>query len=250
MAQIDRSFAGEGIIYARAYQSNDPLLDIGNCDSFDISFSSDVSKLKNYRGGGGNRNIREVVSDVTAKIGMYDLTATNVARVTRSTVVAVAAGAIVNEVLACAGVEGELIPFKNLPDLTVAPVIKTAGDVALVAGTDYLLSPHGILVTAASGITAAGIKATYTKLAASALQLLNGSQVELEFYIAGLNDAQSGEPFSLRPRRAKLGLLSELKVFGQEYLKLDASAELLADPLVLSSDLSKFCEMKMVNKAA
>lgn len=250
MAQIDRSFAGEGIIYARAYQSTDPLLDIGNCESFDISFSSNVSKLKNFRGGGGNRNVREVVSDVAAKIGMYDLTATNVARVTRSNVLTIAAGVVADEVLACAGVEGELIPFDNLPDLSVAPVIKTAADTALVAGTDYLLSPHGIIVTANSGITVTGIKASYTKLPATALQLLNGSQVELEFYIAGLNDAQSGEPFSLRPRRAKLGLLSELKVFGQEYLKLDASAELLADPLVLSTDLSKFCEMKMVNKAA
>jgi hypothetical protein len=250
MAQIDRSFAGEGIIYARAYQSADPLLDIGNCDTFNLSFTTNQTKLPNYRGGGGNRNVREVVTDVTAASGMYDLTATNVARVTRATVTAVAAGVVSAEVLACAGVEGELIPFKNLPDLTVPPVITTAADVALVAGTDYLLSQHGIIVTGSSAITVAGIKATYTKLAADALQLLNGSQVELEFYIAGLNDAQSGEPFSLRPRRAKLGLISQLNVFGQEYIKLEANAELLADPLVISNDISKFCEMQIVNKAA
>jgi hypothetical protein len=250
MAQIDRSFAGEGIIYARAYQSADPLLDIGNCDTFNLSFATNQTKLPNYRGGGGNRNVREVVTDVTAAIGMYDLTAVNVARVTRATITAVAAGEVIAEVLACAGVEGELIPFKNLPDLSVAPVIVTAADAALVAGTDYLLSPHGIIVTGSSSITMAGIKATYTKLAADALQLLNGSQVELEFYIAGLNDAQSGEPFSLRPRRAKLGLISQLNVFGQEYIKLEANAELLADPLVISNDISKFCEMQMVNKSA
>ncbi|MEK8080705.1 phage tail tube protein [Pseudomonas sp. XK-1] len=250
MPQIDRSFAGEGIIYARAYQSADPLLDIGNCDTFNLSFTTNQTKLPNYRGGGGNRNTREVVTDVVAAIGMYDLTATNVARVTRATVTAVAAGVVTAEVLACAGVEGELIPFKNLPDLSVAPVIVTAADAALVAGTDYLLSPHGIIVTAGSAITVVGIKATYTKLAADAMQLLNGSQVELEFYIAGLNDAQSGEPFSLRPRRAKLGLINQLNVFGQEYIKLEANAELLADPLVISNDISKFCEMQMVNKAA
>ena len=250
MPQIDRSFAGEGIIYARAYQSADPLLDIGNCDTFNLSFTTNQTKLPNYRGGGGNRNVREVVTDVTAAIGMYDLTATNVARVTRATVTAVAAGVVTAEVLACAGVEGELIPFKNLPDLSVAPVIVTASDAALVAGTDYLLTPHGIIVTANSDITVAGIKATYTKLAADALQLLNGSQVELEFYIAGLNDAQSGEPFSLRPRRAKLGLINQLSVFGQEYLKLEANAELLADPLVQSNDISKFCEMQLVSKVA
>lgn len=250
MSQVDRSFAGEGIIYARAYQSNDPLLDIGNCDTFNISFQTNRTTLPNYRGGGGNRNVREVVSDVTAQIGMYDLTAENVARVTRATITDVAAGAVANEVLTCAGVEGELIPFKYLPDLTVAPVIKTAADAALVAGTDYLLTPHGIIVTANSDITNAGIKASYTKQAASALQLLNGSQVELEFFIAGLNDAQSGEPFSLRPRRAKLGLISELNVFGQEYIKLDAGAELLADPLVIDPGISKFCEMQLIKKVA
>lgn len=250
MPQIDRSFSGEGIIYARAYQSADPLLDIGNCDTFNLSFTTNQTKLPNFRGGGGNRNVREVVTDVTAAIGMYDLTATNVARVTRATVDSVAAGVVTDEVLACAGAEGELIPFKNLPDLSVAPVIKTAADVALVAGTDYLLSPHGVFVTAGSAITVAGIKASYTKLAADALQLLNGSQVELEFYIAGLNDAQSGEPFSLRPRRAKLGLINQLNVFGTEYIKLEANAELLADPLVLDPGISKFCAMQIVNKAA
>ncbi|TBV01262.1 hypothetical protein DNK34_21510 [Pseudomonas dryadis] len=119
-----------------------------------------------------------------------------------------------------------------------------------LAGTDYLLTPHGILRTETSGITSAGVLLTYTKLAASALQLLNGSPVELEIFIAGLNDAQSGEPYSLHLRRVKFGMLSELPVFGQEYLKLEGPAELLADPTVLSNDISKFCEMNIVSKAA
>src|SRR3990167_9719367 len=105
MAQIDRSFHGEGILSARAYQSADPLLDIGNCDPYNLSFTTNQTKLPNYRGGGGNRNVREVVTDVTATIGMYDLTATNVARVTRATINSVAAGVVTAEVLACAGVE-------------------------------------------------------------------------------------------------------------------------------------------------
>lgn len=250
MAQVDRSFAGEGIIYARAYQSTDPLLDIGNCDVFNLSFSTDRKTLRNYRGGGGNRNVREVITDVTATIGMYDITATNLARVTRSSVEAVAAGVVANEVLACAGTPGELIPFKNLPDLSVAPVVKTAADTALVAGTDYILTPHGIIVTGSSAITSAGIKASYTKLKASAVQMLAGAQVELELYIAGLNDAQSGEAFALRPRRCKFGVISELAVFGEDYIKLEASAELLADPLVTASNISKFCEMTLLDKVA
>ena len=250
MPQIDRSFIGEGIPYARAYQSQDPLIDIGNCDIFKVAFTTDRKALPNFRGGGGNRNTREKVTDVAATIGLYDMTATNLARVTRSTVTPIAAGQVTAEPRTCAGVEGELIPFKHLPDLSQPVTIVTAGDAALAAGTDYLLSPHGIFVTGSSGITSAGIKATYTKLKASAVQLLNGSQVELEIFIAGLNDAQSGEPYSLQLRRVKFGLLSELPVFGQEYLKLEGPAELLADPLVLSDDISKFCEMNIVDKAA
>lgn len=250
MSQIDRSFVGEGIPYARTYQSQDALLDMGNCDSFNIAFTTNRQTLPNFRGGGGNRNVREQVTDVTATIGLYDLTATNVARVTRSTITAVAAGIITEEPRVCEGVQGELIPFKSLPDLSAPVTVVTTADGPLVAGTDYLLTPHGILVTGSGAITSAGVKLTYTARKSSALQMLNGSQVELEIFIAGLNDAQSGEPYSLHLRRVKFGMLASFPVFGQEYLKLEGPAELLADPLVLSNDISKFCEMNIIDKAA
>lgn len=247
MAQVDRSFIGEGIIYARAYQSQDALIDIGNCDQFDIAWASDRQALPNFRGGGGNRNVQERITDVTATIGMYDLTPENVARVTRSTVTATATDAITDEALGSAGVAGELIPFKHLPDLAEEVTVKDAADEALAAGTDYLLNPHGIIVVNTDKITAAGVKASYTPRAASVLQMMTASPVELEIYIAGLNDAQSGEPFSLRPRRAKFGMLTQMSVLGQEYLKLEGPVELLADDTIVASDISKFCEMQLVN---
>lgn len=250
MSHTDRSFVGEGIIYARAYQTADPLLDIGNCDTFNLSFTTNRVTLPNYRGGGGNRNVREQVTDVVSTIGMFDITATNLARVTKAVITAIAAGTVTAEVLSCAGVEGELIPFKHLPDLSQPVTIVTAADAALAAGADYLLTPHGIIVTGSSLIDDTGIKATYTKLAADAVQMLAGSQVELELYIAGLNDAQSGEPFALRPRRVKFGIASSLPVFGREYLRLEAPAELLADDLVTAPGISKFCQMDLVNKVA
>jgi len=248
MPQVDRSFIGEGIIYARAYQSTDALLDIGNCDAFNIAFATNRVTLPNYRGGGGNRNVRELVTDVTSTIGMFDITATNLARVTKAVIQEVAAGAVTAEVLTCKGVEGELIPFKNLPDLTAPVTLVTAADAALSAGQDYLLTQHGIIVTAGSLITDAGIKATYTKLATSAVQMLAGSQVELEVFIAGLNDAQSGEPYALRAHRVKFGLVSELPVLGQEYMRLEAPAELLASDLISGTGISKFCQMDLVKK--
>jgi hypothetical protein len=134
-------------------------------------------------------------------------------------------------------------------DAFTITVAQGAGSAAL-QGVDYQLTPHGIIIPAGSAITAAGATASYTSLKSSVIHMLTSSQVELEIYIAGLNDAQSGEPYSLRARRVKLGVISELAALGQEYLKLEASAELLADPLVTDAGISKFCEMAVVNKAA
>lgn len=248
MSQIDRSFIGEGIPYGRLYQTQDPLIDMGNCDAFNIAFTTNRQTLPNFRGGGGNRNVRERVTDVNATIGLYDMTETNLARITRSTIQNVASGVQTDEPATAGGVEGELIPFKYLPDLSKPVTVKGADDTELSAGADYLLTPHGILRTAGSKITAAGVLLTYTKRASSALQMLNGNAPELEIFIAGLNDAQSGEPYTLRLRRVKFGMLASLPVFGQEYLKLEGPAELLADPLVLTNDISKFCQMDIVTK--
>lgn len=341
MAQQDRSFIGEGIIYARLYQSNDPFIDIGNCDTFNLSFSTDRQTLPNYRGGGGNRNVRERITDVTSTIGMYDLTLENLARVTRASIQKVAAAAVADEALNVGGVAGELVPFSKLPDLKQPVTIKipgqlgasataalgnagdgsvgsitvaagtatgeyslkftsataytvtgpgasvvgtgtvgvefeaggltftvTAGSTAFAAddeititvaagsesdaqpGSDYQLTPHGIIIPEGSAILASkAATASYTSLESGVVHLLNSAQVELEIYIAGLNDAQSGEPYSLRARRVKMGIVSELGVLGQEYAKLEASAELLADPLVTDSGLSKFCEITLLNKS-
>ncbi|MDI6527731.1 hypothetical protein QMA71_19510 [Pseudomonas otitidis] len=247
--KIDRSFIGEGIIHARLYGSQDPFLPLGNCDAFSISYATNRKTLPNYMGGGGNRNVNEKPSDVTASIGMYDITAANVALVTRGTVKVNPTTAIPNEIHTSAGVLGELIPFDYMPDPTKTVTVKTAGDVACDGGVDYLLTPHGIQVLSNSKIDATGVKVSYTPRATKSVHMLNGAQREFEMYIAGLNDAQSGEPFALRPRRAKFGLLQEFSVLGQEYTKLTGPCELLADPNVTASDISKFCQMDLAEAA-
>lgn len=246
---IDRSFIGEGIVHGRLYGSQDPFLPFGNCDVFSISFAVDRKALANFMGGGGNRNVRERVTDVTSSVGFYDLTPDNVALVTRSTIQVAPTAAITDEPHISKGVALELIPFKYLPDLTKTIIVKTAGGEALVSGTDYLVIPHGIQVLSDGDIDATGVTVSYTPRPSSAVQMLNGSQRELELYIAGLNDAQSGEPFSLRPRRVKFGMLQEFSVLGQEYTKLTGPAELLADPLITATDVSKFCQMDLAAAA-
>lgn len=246
---IDRSFIGEGIIHARLYGTQDPLLPFGNCDTFNISYSVDRKTLPNFQGGGGNANVRERPQDITTSIGMYDITPENLALVTRGTIQTAPTAVQTDEAHISKGVYLELIPFKYLPDLTKTITLKTAGDDPLVLGTDYVVTPHGVQVLTGSTIDETGVKVTYTPRPSSIVQMLNGYQQEFEMYIAGLNDAQSGEPFALRPRRVKFGLLQELAVFGQEYMKLTGPAELLADPLVSATDISKFCEMALATAA-
>ncbi len=246
----DRSFVGEGTIYGRPYQSQDAFLEFGNCDAASIKFATERKTLSNYRGGGGNLNVRERVTDVTGTISLYDLTPDNLARVTRATVMDTAAGAVADEPHACRGVKGELVPFKYLPDLGQPVTVKSAGGADWVAGADYLLTAHGIVLLAERTVGKGGLTISYTRQATSAVQLLNGSPVQLELFIAGLNDAQSGEPFSLAIRRARFGMLQELPVFGQDYVKLEGPFDLLADTQVTEPGISRFATWTQLNKAA
>lgn len=246
---IDRSFIGEGQAFGRLYGSQDPLLPFGNSDAFNLSYATDRKALPNFMGGGGNRNVRTRPTDVTGSVSFYDITPENVATITRGSIVVTPTTAITDELHTSAGVVFELIPFKYLPDMSKTVTVKTAADAALAAGTDYLLTPHGIQVLSGSTIDETGIKVSYTPRKSSVVHMLNSSEKEFELFIAGLNDAQSGEPYALRIRRAKFGLLQEMPVLGQDYLKLTGPIEVLADSTVVADDISKFCQMDLAQAA-
>lgn len=248
VVQHDKSLIGEGIIRLRKYGSQGPLIDIGNSDAFNLSFSVEKRTLKNFRGGGGNRNVKEIVGDVTAALGLYDLTAENIARALKGSTVAITADPITDELLVCGGVINEFVPFANIPDTsaTVTVVDAAAAPEALEAGTDYVLNPHGLTILS-NKITAAGVKVSYTPKVGSAIHLLAGSGQEWEIHIAGLNDAQSGAPYAVRIHRAKFGLSSEFALLSQDYTKLSPPLEILADDTVTGEGISKFVRMDIVD---
>ena len=236
----DASLIGFGELFSRRYQSQEALLPWGNTTELKVSHTEEQQKLRNFITGSGNRNSVSQVTDVQVAFTVYDLNPRNLALVGRGTIKGVAAGEVQNEPQACEGVLGELIPFDNLPDLSVSPVIKTTGDVALAAGDDYLLTPYGIQVLSTAKITSAGVKCTYTKLKADVVHMLTTSASELEMYFAGLNTAQNGAPMPARLRRLKIGLVQEIQLSGTAFAALSVTGELLADPLVTASDMSQF----------
>lgn len=245
MTVQDASLIGFGELFSRRYQTQQALLPWGNTSDLKIAHSEEQQKLRNFITGVGNRNSVSQITDVTCSFTLYDVNPRNVALVGRGTIKGVAAGTVADEPQACEGVVGELIPFDNLPDLSVAPVIKTAGDVALSAGDDYLLTPYGIQVLSTTKITSAGVKCSYTKLKADVVQMLTTSAAELEVYFAGLNSAQNGAPMPARLRRLKIGLVQEIQLSGTSYAAFNVTGELLADPLVTASDMSQFYELGM-----
>lgn len=239
----DASLIGFGEIFSRRYQTQQALLPWGNTTDLKITHTEEEQKLRNFITGAGNRNSNSQVTGVAFSFTAYDINPRNLAMVGRGTIKGVAAGAVVDEPQVCEGLPGELIPFNNLPDLSVAPVIKTAADVALVPGDDYLLTPYGIQVTSDSDITAAGVKCSYTKLKANVVQMLTTAAADLEIYVAGLNSAQGGAPTPARMRRAKIGLVQEIQLTGTTYAALQVTGELLADPTITASDMSQFFEL-------
>ena len=170
MSTIDRSFIGAGSIHIQPYDKSAPLLPVGNVSEFTFSFEEDRKELKNYLGGGGNRNVIRRVSGITASVVAHDFTASNISLALRGNVTAASTTAVTDEELLSHGVAGELIPFNRLPDLAQTVTVKDSLDTILVKDDDYELAKSGIKVLAEGGIDNQGVKVSYTPIKASMVQ--------------------------------------------------------------------------------
>ncbi|MFT0212833.1 hypothetical protein VQ643_09480 [Pseudomonas sp. F1_0610] len=245
--QVDRSFIGAGKVYAKIYGSSDELIHLGNIDEFNLTYEQETKKNPNYMGGGGVRNTLTRITSVNAVVGMYDLTPENIALVTQGANKYHDSVEIKDEVCTSGGVIGESISFETLPDLSKPVTIKLPDDTELKVGIDYEINKYGI-VTRSNKVTSAGIKASYTSLNTVDIEMLLSNSPTLRLEIQGLNEAQNGEPYKLIAYKVKFGVTQNFAVFGQEYAKLSATIELLADDFIQSENISKFCYMKAENK--
>ncbi|MFI8736586.1 hypothetical protein ACIGKM_11795 [Ectopseudomonas toyotomiensis] len=243
----DASLIGYGPQFMRVYQSQNALLPVGNSSELQIGHTEDMQTLPNYITGVGNRNSTSRVGNVTASYTLYDPIARNLAMMGRGTIRGVAAGPVAApELHVCEGLPGELIPFNELPDTSVAYEIKSPDDATTYApGTDYLITPYGIQLTSGTTITSAGITAMYTKLKADVVEMLTSAQLEFEVYFAGLNAAQGGAPTPARLRRFKPNLVQTLPLSGTQYAAYQVTGELLADMLVTEPGMSQFYSLGM-----
>ena len=245
MSQTDRSFIGAGSIHIQPYDKSAPLLPVGNISEFTFSFEEDRKELKNYLGGGGNRNVISRVSGITASLVAHDFTAENISLALRGSVTAAATSAVSDEELPSHGVDGELIPFNYLPDASKAITIKDGNDLVLTIGEDYEITKSGIKVIGAGDISSVGVKVSYTPIGSNMVQALIESGREFVLFMEGLNDAQEGLPFNIRVHRVKFSPVQNLGFISDDFASIALQIDVLADTTVSGNGLSAFMQIDL-----
>ncbi|WP_281645561.1 hypothetical protein [Parendozoicomonas sp. Alg238-R29] len=247
MSQVDRSFIGSGLISLQPYAGDAPLLPVGNVSEFTLSFEEETQTLPNSTGGGGNRNVLTRISGVTGSMNASDFNANNLAMALRAAVVSAATEVVTDEELKSFGVDGERIPFNQLPDLTQDVTVKKADDSALAEGIDYNLSKAGLVVIGDGKIDGDGIKVSYTPRKATLIKALVESGKEFKLMLEGLNEAQSGLPHTIRIHRIKFSPAQDLGFISDDFASLSMNFEILADPKITASDESQFFVIEMAD---
>lgn len=243
---IDKSFIGAGGVYLRERGGDNPLLLLGNTSELSIAYDEEKQELRNFMSpGGGNVNTLTVITNFTFSLLVHDYSAETLAISLRASATAVAAGTVTDEVHQCVGTDGELIPFDFPIDHTAAITVKTAGDVALVVDTDYLITSTGIIVNGDGDIDNTGVKVSYTKHPGVILEALVAGGKEYEIVLDGVNVAQSETPNSVRLFRSKFSPTSGLSFLGTEFGEISLEGDVLSAPEVTGSGLSKYMRVAL-----
>ncbi len=245
MSLQERSFIGAGQIHIQPYDKSAPLLPIGNVSEFTFSFEEDRKELKNYLGGGGNRNVLSRVSGVTASLNAHDFTPDNLALALRAGIESVAVTPVVDEEQVSFGIADELIPFDKLPDSSQSITVKDSLDTVLTEGDDYVRVASGIKVLDGGGIDNQGVKVSYTPVAASMVQALVNSGKEFVLFMEGLNDAQEGSPFNIRVHRVKFSPVQNLGFISDDFASITLQLDVLADTTISGNGLSQFMQIDL-----
>jgi len=243
----DRSLIGYGPLELKKYQAQSGYSEIGNSSDLKLTHDSEKKTLPNYRTGVGNNNSKTRITAVNGSFTLYDWTPATLALAVGAAVRGVTAGTVPDEVHPTAGTPGEHIVFNDLPDPTLPITVKTAADVELDAGVDYLVTPYGLQVTSGSKIDETGIKVSYSKIKASAMEVLAAASGEHSLHFSGLNDAQDGLAYDVTLFRVKFDVVQELPISGSgDYHPLAITFEALADVTRVGAGLSQFYNFRLV----
>ncbi len=226
------SYIGQGVMYIDGR-------DVGEASSINFSIEQETKELPSNRGGGGNADEITKVKSVKLSATLNTFSNENLALALRGKVSVLTATAITDEIVSAK--LGGLADTKLMIDVAETVTVKPAtGSVALVAGTDFIVSAAGIRALTGGAITEGeNIKVTYKSKAGNALEALVESGREVKVVIDGINDS-TGKPWTLKVHRWKPSPASGLDLIGTDYGSFDIEGGALADPSIVATGKSKF----------
>lgn len=234
-------FIGKGRIFV-GLKSGGVKRRIGNTSAF--SFQAETNRLSVLdfeNAGGGEAASLERVTAITASATLREFSAANLALVLYGTTAAVAAGTVTDEEIVSS--EGGLTRTASIIDTSASVTVTSdPAGTTYVAGTDYTVSPAGIVTLAAGDIgDATDLLISYTKLAVDVIQAFVNAQQAYVITIDGLNEANSGKPVVIDIHNAKIGATSGLPVIsGDDFGELPVNITCEKDTAIVGAGLSQF----------
>ena len=239
------SYIGKGSFYARVKGAAAGLLPLGNVSAASIAVSEDKKELLDYQSpGGGQANALRRIKTVELSVTMRDFTAENIAKALSGDASALSAGTSVAETVI--GYRDALTKFGKA-GVTSVVVKNSAESTTYVLGTDYELTRSGLWVLGTGAITdGQTLHVTYSHPAQNIVQALVNSGDELEVFLDGLNEAQSGKAVTLAIHRLRFGPVQNLALIGDDYGEIQLTGDLLKDSSITGSGLSQYMKVAYV----
>jgi hypothetical protein len=116
-----------------------------------------------------------------------------------------------------------------------------------VLGTDYELSPAGIIIKAGGSIAAASaVLVDYLSKAHNVLEMLTNSGDSYRLVFEGLNEARSDAAVIVELFRNKFDPTSGLGLISDDFATLSLTGSVLKDTSKTGAGISKYMNIKMV----
>lgn len=244
------SYVGNGTVFLQLRGvAGAKMVPIGNCEELNTNVEVDQKTLlDSSSSGGGALETLDRIKSVKVQMKVTNLSSANIAIALRASVTSSASAAVADEAHADIAL-GSLIRLARLPDLTAAITVKKGATVIPSAGNWTAIGAGIWPSPEATGLLDGDdITVSYTALASDMLQTLVQSANEYRLIFSGMNEAREDKPTVATMHRLKFAPAS-LGLITDDFGRLQLDAELLSDPTVVGTGLSKFMLIEMAQAA-
>lgn len=241
------TYIGAGQVYLENLAASKGLLPIGEVSRLELAIETDKQTLQSYvQSGGGLADSVTRISALNFSMDINSLSPENLAMAMYGSTTTAASEAITDE--AHTAYPGALVSFVEVPDLDETIAVTGAGGTPeYTKGTDYDLSPAGIVIKVGGTISAATpISVDYVSKAHNVLEMLTNSGDAYRLVFEGLNEARSDAPVIAELYRNKFDPTSGLGLISDGFGSLSLTGSVLKDTSKTGAGISKYMSIKMV----